>query len=253
MLAARYEVSRNIIRTYIRQLGFGNRIAMRKPYLNSTHKVARLAFADKFVHWTIEDWYKVIWSDESSFELGKNSRHIRIWCKVHEKYAKNCLAPTFKSEQTSIMVWATFTGFDKSLLVIMALGERMAKHFVQKVYEGTLSGFYFMHDEPDKLIVMEDSAPVHQSKYSKSCRQAHSMKKLVWPTNSLDLNLMENLWKIVKDLLCHHNMPKNKQEMIQLIKQVWDEVSLHQLRPLIANMSNCMQAVMTENGGSTRW
>ena len=79
------------------------------------------------------------------------------------------------------------------------------------------------------------------------------MKKLVWPVNSLDLNPIENLWKIVKDLLRHHNIPKSKQEMIQLIKQVWDEVSLHQLRCLIANMLNRMRAVISMSGGSTRW
>ena len=151
------------------------------------------------------------------------------------------------------MVWGAFTGFDKSPLVIMARGEGTAKFFVQKVYEDILSGFYFMHNEPDELILMEDDALVHRSKYSKSWRQAHGMKKLVWLVNSPDLNPIENLWKILKDLLRHHNMPKNKQEMIQLIKQVWDEVSLHQLRRLIANMPNCMQAVISTSGGNTRW
>ena len=73
MLGARYEMSCNTIRTYIYRLGFGNCIVVRKPHLNSMYKAARLAFAHKFVHWTIEDWYKVIWTDEPSFELGKNS------------------------------------------------------------------------------------------------------------------------------------------------------------------------------------
>ena len=73
-LAAKYEVSHNSIQTYICRLGFGNYIVVRKPYLISTHKAAKLAFAHKFVHWIAQDWYKVIWTDESSFELGKNSR-----------------------------------------------------------------------------------------------------------------------------------------------------------------------------------
>ena len=151
------------------------------------------------------------------------------------------------------MVWGAFIGFDKSPLVIMILGERMAKHFVQKVYEGTLNYFYFMHDEPEDLTVMEDGTLVHQSKYTKNWRQTHGMKKLVWHANSHDLNPIENLWKIVKDLLRHHNMPKNKQEMIQLINQIWDEISLHQLRRLITNMLNRMWGVISASGGSTKW
>ena len=79
------------------------------------------------------------------------------------------------------------------------------------------------------------------------------MKKLVWPPNSAHLNPIENLWKIVKDLLRHHNMPKSKLEMIQLIQKVWDKVSLEQLRQLISNMPNCMQAMILANSGSTRW
>ena len=78
------------------------------------------------------------------------------------------------------------------------------------------------------------------------------MKKLVQLANSPYLNPIENLWKIVKDLICHHNMPKIKQEMIQLIKQIWDEVPLHQLKRLIANMLNRMRAVISVSDGSTR-
>ena len=65
------------------------------------------------------------------------------------------------------MVWDAFTRFDKSPSAIMAPRERTAKHFVQKVHKGTLSSFYFMHDEHDELTLMEDDALVHQSKYSK--------------------------------------------------------------------------------------
>ena len=76
-------------------------------------------------------------------------------------YATNCLAPTFKFGQTSVMVKDAYTGFDKSPLVIMAQGKRTIAHFVEIFYEGTLSGFYFMHDKPHELTLMEDSAPIH--------------------------------------------------------------------------------------------
>ena len=252
-LAQSFHLHRNTIRTYIRRLGFENRIARRKPYLNAIHQAKRFAFAKKYCRWTISDWKNVIWTDESTFELGKTSRQVRVWRKPHEAYEPHCLAPTFKSGRSSVMVWGAFTGYDKSPIVVMPPGERSARDFVRIVYEGTLSGFYFMHDHPQQLILMEDGAPVHRSNYPKDWREAHGIPKLDWPPNSPDLNPIENLWKTLKDLLHHHNRPKNKEEMIHLIQLVWDEVSMDRLQQLIATMPKRMKAVISAKGGSTRW
>jgi hypothetical protein len=57
----------------------------------------------------------------------------------------------------------------------------------------------------------------------------------------------------VKDLLQHHSRPKNKEEMIQIMQGVWEQVSLEQLKRLISNFSSRMQAVILAKDGSTRW
>ena len=229
-------------------LGFENCIAFKKPYLNPMHKASRLAFACKFVHWTKKIGTKSFGLMNCCLNLKKLLTNLYM-AQSSQKYATNCLVPNFKFGQTFVMVWGAFPRFDKSPLVIIAQGERIVAHFVEKVYEGTLSGFYFMHDKPYKLTLMEDGAPIHYNKLPKNWRQAHGMKKLVWPLNSPDLNAIENLWKIVKDLLRQHNVPKNKQELIQLIQKVWNEVSLERLRQLISNMPNCMQSTVSANGG----
>ena len=79
------------------------------------------------------------------------------------------------------------------------------------------------------------------------------LKKMEWPPNSPDLNPIENLWKLVKDLLRHHNRPRNKQEMMQTIEAVWNEVSMEQLQTLIASMPKRIKAVIAAQGGSTKW
>ena len=58
-------------------LGLNSCIAVKKPFLSDNHKVERLAFAKEHSHWTLEDWNKVIWTYEASFEIGKLS------CQVH--------------------------------------------------------------------------------------------------------------------------------------------------------------------------
>ena len=42
-----------------------------KPGLTPAIKAARYAFALRYQHWIIEDWKKVIWSDETSVVLGQ--------------------------------------------------------------------------------------------------------------------------------------------------------------------------------------
>lgn len=253
MLADRFGVHRNTIRTYIRKLRFRNRVVRKKPYLTIAHKAKRLAFAKEHRHWTEDDWKNVIWTDESSFELGKTSRQIRVWRKPHEAYASKCLAPTFKSGRSSVMVWGAFSGFDKSPLVLMPEGERTAKDFIRNVYDGTLSAFYFMHDHPHHLTLMEDGAPIHRSKLAQQWRIAYGIPKLEWPPNSPDLNPIENLWKSVKESLRHHNRPRNKQEMMQTIEAVWNEVSMEQLQNLIASMPRRIKAIILAKGESTKW
>ena len=74
------------VRNAMNSLGYRNCVPAKKPFLIEKQKAGRLAFAKKHRHWTQEDWKKVIWTDESCFEVGKNSRQIRVWQKPLERY-----------------------------------------------------------------------------------------------------------------------------------------------------------------------
>ena len=78
-------------------------------------------------------------------------------------------------------------------------------------------------------------------------------KKLSWPTNSPDLNPIENLWKIVKDIVQKEVLPQNKEELVNTIHRAWEEVSLELIECILASMPHRMKAVIKANGGSTKW
>jgi len=55
----------------------------------------------------INKWEKIIWSNESRFELFQNDSKSLVWHKVNEKYNVECLKPTVKNA-IGIMVWGCF-------------------------------------------------------------------------------------------------------------------------------------------------
>jgi hypothetical protein len=79
-----------------------------KPGLNSAQKKARLQFCLKHEDWTIEDWKRVIWSDETSVILGQRRGTIRLWRASGEAYKSTCIRNRWKVF-SEFMFWACFT------------------------------------------------------------------------------------------------------------------------------------------------
>ncbi len=62
------------------------------------------------------------------------------------------------------------------------------------------------------FIFQQDLAPAHTAKSTKSWLNDHGVGVLDWPANSPDLNLIENLWGIVKRKM-RNKRPKNADEL----------------------------------------
>ena len=72
------EVSSNTVRKVLKRNGFVARVKQKKPLLSKTHQKTRLEFAEKYKYWTVEDWNKVVWSDESKFQIFRSDG--RTYC-----------------------------------------------------------------------------------------------------------------------------------------------------------------------------
>ncbi len=61
--------SSTTIRSYIHKCQLKLYCAKRKPYVNSVQKHRRLHWARRHLGWTITQWKRVLWSDESVFQV----------------------------------------------------------------------------------------------------------------------------------------------------------------------------------------
>jgi len=244
--------ARTVVRA-VHELGYRARVAAIKPFLNPSHIAKRLEFALSHQHWTVEEWKRVIWTDESSFQIGQNSRRTIVWRRKSEKYNSNCLAPSFKSGRTSIMVWGAFVGHTRLPLVFMPPNERDAASFVKNVYDIALGPFLNNQKNATSLVLMEDGAPVHKSKIANAWKESKSLTWLNWPANSPDLNPIENVWHMIKDVVQQNRRPKSKKEMELAVEAEWNAISDEKLMSLVATMPARIDAVIQAKGGSTRW
>jgi transposase len=78
--------------------GFKKTKPTRKPGLTEEMKQARLAFALRHEHWTLEDWKNVIFSDETSVVLNHRRGGYRVWRKSEERLVKSCIRERWNLE-----------------------------------------------------------------------------------------------------------------------------------------------------------
>jgi hypothetical protein len=82
-----------------------------KPGLTAENMKARLVFCLEHKDWTLEDWKRVIWSDETSVQMGGVRGRRRVWRKADEAHHNHVIARRWKGF-SEFMWWSCFS-YDK--------------------------------------------------------------------------------------------------------------------------------------------
>ncbi len=108
-------LSSTTIRSYIHKCQLKLYCAKRKPYVNSVQKRRRLLWARRHLGWTITQWKRVLWSDESVFQVlfGRNGR--RVLRTKEEKDHPDCYQQQVQ-KPGSVMVWGCVSALGKGNL-----------------------------------------------------------------------------------------------------------------------------------------
>ncbi len=216
-----------------------------KPLLNQRQRQKRLTWAVEKNNWTIAQWCKVLFSDESKFCISFGNQGPRVWRKSGEAQNPCCL----KFPQ-SVMIWAAMSSAGVGPLCFLKSTVNAA------IYQEILE--HFMLPSADKLygdadfIFQQDLAPAHTAKGTKSWFNDHGVTVLDWPANSPDLNPIENLWSIIKRKM-RDTRPNNADELKATVKETWASIPPQQCHKLITSMPRRIEAVIKAKGAPTKY
>ncbi len=220
-----------------------------KPLLNQRQHQKHLTWAVEKNNWTVTQWSKVLFSDESTFCISFGNQGPRVWRKSGEAQNPCCLKSSVKFPQ-SVMIWAAMSSAGVGPLCFLKSTVNAA------IYQEILE--HFMIPSADKLygdadfIFQQDLAPAHTAKGTKSWFNDHGVTVLDWPANSPDLNPIENLWGIVKRKM-RDTRPNNADDLKDAIKETWASIPPQQCHKRITSMPRRIEAVIKAKGAPTKY
>ena len=240
---------RRICEGFQKKLGMPIRRAAPKPLLNERMVAQRLEFCRSHLHWTPDDWNKVMFSDESTFLLLRNRMKL-VRRPVGQRYNPKFTSVTVK-HCPSVMVWGAFSGRrGRAGIFFLPPNVKMNGERYIGVLNEHLLGFMQRHQCTHFL---HDGAPCHRARLVINWLRDHDIRTIDWPGNSPDLNPIENAWNIMKNQLAEYR-PSNKADMIAKIKQVWvRQMTPDYFRRLAEGMPRRLAAVIANNGWMTKY
>ncbi len=245
------EVTIATLRRRFRQFGFIARKPPRKPMLTPAMIKKRISWAKMYKNWTMEDWNKVIFSDESTFViLDDKSQFVRR--RKGEELHEDCVVSTVK-HPTFVMMWGCISS--KGVGALYPVVGTMRQDQYRKVLESRLiPQIERWFGNAEEFTFMHDGAPCHTAKSVKTYLQGKNIPVLAWPGNSPDMNPIENIWAILKRRMAKERVT-NRVDLIKRIINVWfhDPEVTSAVKSCIESMPKRIKEVLRCNGQRTKY
>ncbi|GFU92823.1 retrovirus-related Pol polyprotein from transposon 412 [Trichonephila clavipes] len=109
--------SRETIRRRLTEVGLRSRRPLRRLPLTPHHRQCRLDFCRPRATWSVTDWRRVIFSDESRFSLSADDHRIRVWRRTGQLSDPAFIVERHTAISQGVTVWGAISWDTRSSLI----------------------------------------------------------------------------------------------------------------------------------------
>lgn len=244
-------VSSRTVRRRLQAAGLHGRMACKVPLLRTVNIKKRQNFALAHKDWCGEEgskkWRNVLWSDETKINLFGNDCQRNVRRPKGKRFHIRFTKKTVKHGGGNIMVWGCFSW--QGVGPIHLIDGIMDRHVYKNILQ-TVMLPYADDNMPLLWKFQQDNDPKHSSKTVKEWFQQNNVDVMEWPSQSPDLNPIENLWAILKKEISKH-VVTNKQQLWEIVQRTWYSIPVETCRRLISSMPSRVGKVLQNKGGYT--
>lgn len=246
LVSAGIQIESSTVRRRLLEVSRIARRPLKKALLTASMKLKRLAWAKKHKEWTKEDWTKVVFSDETHFEV-HGIRSVVVRRSVGEPVRVGHIQQAPKHPPKK-MFWGIFTANGPGRLVPVE-GMMNSVKYQATLKTHLLPALRECFPNGDGIF-QQDNAPCHVSKKTQCFFRTEKITVLEWPGNSPDINPIENLWAIMKRRIMGKDC-STMEKLICAVIQVWfhDEEVRNMCQKLVESMPSRITEVIKAKGG----
>jgi transposase len=237
------DCSARTIRRRLDEVGLLGRVGRTEYAFDERDLQRRLSFAEGYADWSVADWGRVIFSDETHIEVYGRSR---VWVQRPSGHAFDpdyMVKRVPHSERVSL--WGCFCARGVGQAEIF-VGDFDAARYVDILQHNLIqTALHFYPNE--HWWFQQDNAPQHTSHLARRWFHNHGVDLLDFPPYSPDLNPIENLWGILKARV-ESRLARTTDEVERVLKEEWEALDAELLTSLAHSMPTRCAAVVANRG-----
>ncbi|KAI0993443.1 hypothetical protein K3495_g14741 [Podosphaera aphanis] len=185
------------ITSALKDTGYYGHMSSEKPPLSEANKRKRFEWFSERLHWTYNDWCRILWSDETWVTDGRH-RDAYVTRKPGDELEDTCLVDKTR-KRTAWMFWGSFFGRQKGPCLFWE--KSWGSITAQKYYERIVPLVVPCIEVNPVLQFMQDNAPPHKAAFTRDRLRAENIEPIIWAAYSPDLNPIEAVWSKMKDFI----------------------------------------------------